>query len=135
MSSAARAGDEDLAHARRRAVACSASATTSRPTPREALTSTVSPGATSAGHERGGRRGVGDRMRVAAERPAMCAARGPTVTSTSTPRSRACAPISSWKRRSSGPSSSMSPSTATRRPAAVAASSSSAARIDIGLAL
>ena len=81
------------------AVACSASATTSRPTPREALTSTVSPGATSAGHERRGRRGVGDaRARRRRTCPAMCAARGPTVTSTSTPRSRACAPISAWKR-------------------------------------
>ncbi len=50
------------------------------------------------------------------------------------------APIAAWKAASSGPSSSMSPSTATRRPppgldAATAARSSRAARIDIGLAL
>ena len=39
------------------------------------------------------------------------------------------------RRRSPGPSSSMSPRTATRRPGADAARSSRAARIDIGLAL
>ena len=48
---------------------------------------------------------------------------------------RRSAPISRCSAAPSGPSSSMSPSTATRRPAALAASSSSAARIDIGLAL
>ena len=83
------ARDQDLAHAtavpRRR----SASATTSRPTPRDALTSTVSPGCEQARHERRGRRGVGDARASRRRTPrAMCAARGPTVTSRSTPRSR-----------------------------------------------
>ena len=50
-------------------------------------------------------------------------------------RRRERAAISAWKPASPGPSSSMSPSTATRRPGADAARSSSAARIDIGFAL
>ena len=52
MSSAAVPRDQDLAHQRRLAVAgrAAASATTSSPTPREAFTSTVSPGAHEARH-------------------------------------------------------------------------------------
>ena len=97
--------------------AASVAATRSRPTPREPLTSTVSPSRSS--------------RRRAAPRPprasasawpsprelarASRAASGPTVTSSSTPRACACAPISRCRRGASAPSSSMSPSTATRR--------------------
>src|SRR6185437_12150559 len=59
----------------------------------------------------------------------------PTPSSRSTPRSAACRPTSRCSRGESGPSSSMSPSTATRLAGAVPARSSIAARMDIGLAL
>ena len=75
--------DEDLAHAGTHlapARACRPRATTSRPTPREALTSTVSPGRSSSRGERGRVGGVGDGVRLAAEAPRPCAPRsGPTV--------------------------------------------------------
>ena len=54
--------DQDLTHG------ASASATVSRPIPREALTSTTSPGRDQLGRERGGLGRVGDDVRLAGER-------------------------------------------------------------------
>ena len=82
--------------------------------------------------------GVGDRVRPRRRtRRASRRRSGPTVTSTSTPRSRRVARRSrGGSSRLAGPSSSMSPSTATRgRSARCVARSSRAARIDSGLAL
>ena len=56
--------DQDLAH---QPAACSASVTTSSPTPREPLTSTTSPAEHELGQQRGGLAGVGDRVRLAVE--------------------------------------------------------------------
>ena len=88
--------------------------------------------------QRPGLLGVGDAGDVspveALERtPSACS---PTVTSTSIPScGRVLADLAVVARGSSGPSSVMSPSTATRRPRAAAPGRSRAARIDIGLAL
>src|SRR6185437_1898924 len=113
--------------------------TSSRPTPRDALTSTTSPGASSSGTMVAASAASETACVSPWKRSAIDAASGPTVTSTSTPTSAACSPSWAWKSCSCGPSSSMSPSTATRREpsvsAAVALRSSSAARMEIGLAL
>src|SRR4051794_4016987 len=127
------ARDEDLAHQAR--AFSSACATTSRPTPREPFTSTVSPGSSRSGTRSAAARASSAWTTSPSNASPMWRASAPTVTSTSTPAVRARAPASSWKRTSSGPSSSMSPRTATRRPFADAARSSSAARIDMGFAL
>src|SRR6185312_3772692 len=118
--------------------AASAATTTSRPTPREAFTSTVSPARTSFGTSVAACAASARTCssRASPNASAIPRLRGPTATSRSTPLAAACPPISAWKRASSDPSSSMSPSTATLRPSpAVAARSSRAARMDIGLAL
>ena len=80
--------------------------------------------------------GVGHRVRLALERAGhRRGPAGPTVTSSSTPACRGVRADPRGAVAAPAPSSSMSPSTATRRPGAVSARSSSAARIDIGLAL
>ena len=79
---------------------------------------------------------VGARARSPPNAPPSRAASGPTRDEhVDAALARVARRSRAWKRASSGPSSSMSPSTATRRPDADAARSSRAARIDIGLAL
>ena len=101
-----------------RAARASASATRSRPTPREPFTSTVSPGRSSAGSSAAAARGVGDARAPRRRTPsAISAAQRADGDEQRRRRARrACAPISRCKRALvAGPSSSMSPSTATRR--------------------
>ena len=69
--------------------ASSARHTTSRPTPREALTSTTSPGASSSGSSAAAASASATGSPPPSKRSAIAAASGPTVTSTSTPASSA----------------------------------------------
>ena len=105
------ARDQDLTHRAR------ASATVSSPIPRDAFTSTTSPGPHQPGDAAKPPR---RRRRPRATRPRTTRGTrrdsGPTATRTSTPVDAAYAPISRCASTSPAPSSSMSPSTATRRP-------------------
>ena len=96
--------------------ACSAAQTTSSPTPREALTSTTSPGCQQLRQQRRGLARVGDRMGLAVE--AIGHRRGQRPDGDQHVDARLAGVRRRSRRgssRSSGPSSSMSPSTATRR--------------------
>src|SRR5262249_40089172 len=86
-----------------------ASATTSRPTDRERLTSTTSPGWTSSGARSAAL------AAFSPQSPPYAFASSPTPSTTSIPRSPTSAPISSWYSGEVGPSSAISPSTATLR--------------------
>ena len=100
------APDQDLAHGSR-------PSTRSRPTEREPLISTRSPGWASSSSSAPASSGVADRVGLAVEALGVAAARrSPTVTSTSMPSAAACSPISRWKRPSPAPSSAIAPSTA-----------------------
>ena len=101
MSSEARARDEDLAHQRaaRERLGDDLEADAARALDEHACRRARTSSARAPRRPRRRRRRASRRRSASA----MRAARGPTVTSTSTPRSRACAPISAWKRRLVGP--------------------------------
>src|SRR5437763_7065442 len=72
----------------------SASVTSSSPTPRDALMSTTSPGASSSGTSAAASPASATAYASPSKRSPMAAASGPTVTSTSTPTASARSPIS-----------------------------------------
>src|SRR5918999_2088864 len=123
-------GDEDSGHYA--GTPSRAAARCSRPAAREALTSTTSPGRSTAASS--SRASAASAAR--ASPPYSSASAPPTATSTSTPAARAASPISRWKPGAPGTSSAISQTTATvRRPPARSTRWASAARIETGLAL
>src|SRR5690606_32742089 len=116
-------------------------ATRSSARPREALMRTTSPGSTSAATRSAAAAASGQAAVRSAGKPAATAAaitvarHWPTATSQSTPASAAWRPTSSWAASLHGPSSSISPRTATRRAPWTSRNRTKAAAMDAGLAL